>query len=143
MRPGYLRHIVLALLLVILPLAIGQQKPNSGASESNPKYDSATEVKLKVTVEEVNEVPGPKGEVSIRLTAKQAGETLEVRLCPNSFLKEFDVTFAKGDELEITGSKVKVNDKPVILAREIVRGNTTLVLRDKEGTPVWTWLRKG
>jgi hypothetical protein len=24
-----------------------------------------------------------------------------------------------------------------------VRGNTTMVLRDKQGAPVWTWLKHG
>lgn len=143
MRPVQITKLVLALLVLVLPLALAQtHKPSSSTAESTAKYDPATEVKLKVTVEEVSEVPNAKGEISVRLTVKQAAETFEVRLCPHSFLKEFEVTFAKGDQLEITGSKVKANDKTVILAREIVRGNSTLVLRDKEGTPVWTWLRK-
>ncbi len=125
-------------ILMLVPLALAQsQKPATG-SESAPKYDSANEIKVKATIEEVIEAPN----AILRLTVKQGAETLEVRLCPHSFLKDMEVSFAKGDQIEITGSKIKVDGKAVILAREIVSGNSTLVLRDKEGTPVWTWLKK-
>jgi hypothetical protein len=29
-----------------------------------------------------------------------------------------------------------------VLAREVVKGNNTLVLRDKTGAPVWSWMEK-
>ena len=98
MRPGPLWKSVLVLLILALPMALAQtRKPSSNPSEGTLKYDTATEVTLKVTVEEVNEVPNPKGEVATRLVVKNAGETIEIRLCPHSVLKEFDVAFAKGD----------------------------------------------
>jgi len=53
-----------------------------------------------------------------------------------------DFDFAKGDKLEITGSKAKMEGTDVILAREIVKGDNTLVIRDKDGTPAWTWMMK-
>jgi hypothetical protein len=55
-------------------------------------------------------------------------------------LKEFGMEFVKGDEVEITGSKVKLDDKSLVLAREVVKGNNTVVLRDKKGEPVWMWM---
>jgi hypothetical protein len=142
MRPSHVCKLILLLLAVGLPLALAQ-KPSAQAPEATPKYDSASEVKLNVTVEDVTEVPSAKGEPGTRLVVTHEGKSLEIRLCPRSVLQDiFGVTFAKGDVLEVTGSKVKVGDKTLILAREIVKGNTTLVLRDKKGAPVWTWLQK-
>jgi DNA/RNA endonuclease YhcR with UshA esterase domain len=132
----------LALLSVV---ALFLLMPASGAQKNDegPKYDVAKEVTIKGSVEEIKEVPNPKGQIGIYLMVKSGADVVEVRLCPNSFLKEFEVVFKKGDQLTITGSKVKVEDKEVVLAREIENGNNKLVLRDKQGVPVWTWLTKG
>jgi hypothetical protein len=49
------------------------------------------------------------------------------------------MSFVKGDEIAITGSKVKQGETDLILAREIVKGNDTFALRDEKGEPVWSW----
>ncbi len=128
---------LVVLLAMAVPLCTGQ-KANDPA-----KYDPTKETKITGTIDEVKDFTAPKGEVGVALMVKTDTTTVEVRLCPNSFLKEFEVTFNKGDKVEITGAKVRIEEKDVILAREIVRGNNTLVLRDKQGAPVWTWLKHG
>lgn len=130
--------VCLAAMFLLAPLVMAQ-KTAAGA----PKYDVAKEVTIKGTLEEIKEVPNPKGQIGIYLMVKSGGDVLEVRLCPNSFFKEFEVAFNKGDQLTITGSKVRVDEKDVILAREIECGNNKIVLRDKQGVPVWMWLTKG
>jgi hypothetical protein len=47
------------------------------------------------------------------------------------------MAFAKGDEIGITGSKIKLEDANIILAREIVKGTDTLMFRDDKGKPIW------
>ena len=138
LAPKSVALVCLAAMFLLAPLAMAQNTP-----AEVPKYDVAKEVTIKGTVEEIKEVPNPKGQIGIYLMVKSGGEILEVRLCPNSFLKEFEVAFKKGDQLTITGSKVRVDEKDVILAREIEFGNNKIVLRDKQGVPVWTWLTKG
>lgn len=130
--------ITLAMALLV-PLSAFAQQTN-GISPA-PKYNVSSEVTLKGTVDEVKELPVGK-ESHVHLMLKTATETLEVRLCPTVYLKDFDVTFEKGQQIEVTGSRVKVDDKDVILAREVVNGNSTVVLRDKSGAPVWTWMKK-
>jgi DNA/RNA endonuclease YhcR with UshA esterase domain len=138
LAPKPVALVCLAAMFLLAPLVMAQKAGTEG-----PKYDVATEVTVKGTVEEIKEVPNPKGQIGIYLMVKSGADTLEVRLCPNSFLKEFEVAFKKGDQLTITGSKVKVDEKDAILAREIEFGNNKIVLRDKQGVPVWTWLTKG
>jgi hypothetical protein len=48
-----------------------------------------------------------------------------------------DLTFSKGDELEVTGSKVKFEGVDTIFAREVKRDSDTFVFRDKDGNPIW------
>ncbi|HLH05709.1 MAG TPA: hypothetical protein VKW78_00580 [Terriglobales bacterium] len=111
------------------------------AQESYPKYDKATEVKIKGEVQELKVHHTEAGD-NTHLIVKAGDQLYEVCLCPAEFLKSMEVTFAAGDKVEITGSKAKLNGADVILAREIVRGDNTLVIRDKEGAPVWTWMMK-
>ena len=49
------------------------------------------------------------------------------------------ITFAKGDEIAVTGSKVKQETSDVILVRELVKGTDTLMFRDGKGNPIWNW----
>jgi hypothetical protein len=52
------------------------------------------------------------------------------------------VAFSKGDEITVTGSKVKQGEKDTVLAKQAEKGNDTLVLRDDKGNPVWAWSSK-
>ena len=103
---------------------------------SSPKYDAQNETKIKGTVDEVRLPSGAK-EIVYLVMKTGAESTVEVYVCPKSFLDDMGVTFAKGDQITLTGSKVKQGDADLILAREIVKGTDTLVLRDDKGKPVW------
>ena len=130
------------LMMVAVPMAFAQSAGQKAAETSMPKYDVSKEVKIKGIIEDVKEMSMGKGEVGIHLMVKTDKETIEVRLCPSGYLKDFEVAFTKGQQVEVTGSRIKVDDRDVILAREVVQGNNTVTLRDKQGGPVWTWLKK-
>lgn len=128
--------LVLPSFLCVIP-AIAQKSPEP----SPPKYDPHTEMKMKGTVEEVKLPPKGSEKEAVHLLAKNGTETADVYLCPKSFLDDMGVSFKKGDEIALTGSKVKQDAGDLILAREVVKGTDTLVLRDGEGNPVWNWRR--
>lgn len=108
---------------------------------SPPKYDLHTETKMKVTVDEVKLPPkGSEKEVA-HLLVKSGTDSVDVYLCPKSFFDDMGMSFSKGDEVALTGSKVKQGEADLILAREVVKGNDTFVLRDEKGNPVWNWQR--
>ncbi len=134
---GRVRTLFFAWFIAVLSSSpIFAQKPPAKPSAA-PTYDLKTEVKIKGTVDEVK-LAGTDTKTRVtRLVVKNGAESIEVSLCPKSFLDDMGVSFSKGDELEITGSKVKHDDLDEILARAIVRGNDTVVLRDQKGKPVW------
>jgi hypothetical protein len=120
-------------ILCALPL-IAQK-----AHETNrPKYDLTTEAKMKGTVEEVKLPPKGSEKEIAHLLVKIGTETMDVYLCPKSFLDDMGVSFSQGEEIVLTGSRVKQGEADLILAREIVKGTDTLVLRDAKGNPVWS-----
>jgi len=133
-----------AVALLVVGVIVALSTTSFAQKEVLPKYDLKTEVHIaKATVLDTKEVTLANGQQRFRLIVKAGDETIEVCLCPKAFLETMDTAFAKGDEVEITGSKVKESDdKTIILAREIVKGDNTLVLRDKTGAPVWTWMEK-
>lgn len=106
---------------------------------SAPKYDSANEVTIKGVVQEVKDFQCPvSGGMGAHLVVKTDKGTVTVHLALRKFLSEYGLSFAKGDEIEVTGIKAKVgDDENAILARKIERGNQTFTFRDKNGKPLW------
>ena len=95
---------------------------------------------MKATVEEVKLPPKGSEKEIAHLLVKDGTNSIDVYLCPKSFFDDMGMSFAKGDEITITGSKVKQGENDLVLAREIVKGsNDTFVLRDGKGDPVWNW----
>ena len=129
-RRYFLFLAVTFLATVYIPLSSGQK---TGA----PKYDAQTEAKAKATVEEVKLPPKGSEKEIVHLLVNVGSDKQDVYLCPKSFLDDMGVSFAKGDEVVITGSKVKQDDADLLLAREVTKGTDTLVLRDDKGKPVW------
>ena len=127
--------IVLAALTIELPA--GAQKKQSGTA--GPKYDLQTETKIKGTVDEVKLPPKGSEKEIAHLQVKDGANSIDAYLCPKTFLDDMGMSFAKGDEITMTGSKVKQGDADLFLVREIVKGNDSFVLRDAKGEPVWDW----
>jgi hypothetical protein len=121
-------------LTVVLVAPGGAQK---ASKPSGPKYDLQTEAKIKGTIDDVKLPPKGSEKEIVHLLLKSGADTVDVYLCPKSFMDDMGMDFAKGDEISLTGSKVKQADADLILVREIVKGNNTFVMRDAKGAPVW------
>jgi hypothetical protein len=116
----------------VLTLAAFAQTPATA-----PKYDNQTETKTKGVIEEIKTFTLGKRADYTELILKSGDDKLEIYLSPKPYQDEMGMAFAKGDEIGITGSKIKLEDANVILAREVVRGTDTLMFRDGKGKPIW------
>ena len=104
-----------------------------------PKYDQKTETKTKGVVDDIKVLTLGSRKDFIQLVVKNGDDKFPVYVCPKPFEDEMGITFSKGDEVSVTGSKVKQEDSDVILAREVVKGTDTLMFRDGKGNAVWDW----
>jgi hypothetical protein len=120
--------VALSLFLSIAPVLSQTAAPN---------YDSKTETKAKGTIQEIKTFTLGKRTDYTEAIVKSGDDQIEIYLSPKPFQDEMGINFAKGDEISVTGSKVKQEDASVILAREIVKGTDTLMFRDDKGKPVW------
>jgi hypothetical protein len=126
--------VVLSLLL--WPAASFSQKTQA-EENSLPKYDLHAEMKTKGVIDEVNLLPVGTRKDFRELTIKDGEATIQIYMCPKPFEDEMGITFSKGEQIAVTGSKVKYQETDVILARELVKGEDTLLFRDEKGAPVW------
>lgn len=128
--------LAVALVKVVTP-AFTAEKGNPQTAV--PKYNPATEVTLKGTVDDVRDrecaVSGGMGAHVILKTSD--GKTIEVHLATTRFMKNYQLVFNKGDQIEVTGAKVVFEGVETIFAREVTRGNDTFSFRDRDGNPVW------
>lgn len=132
-------EITVLALLVTIP-AFAQRAGRQGRAVH---YNPATEVREKGTVEDVRQAGGYRGWSGMHILLKTDKEDLDVRLGPTAFLAENGFTFAKGDQIEVLGSRVKVGATDALLAREVSKDGKTLVLRDASGIPKWNRARRG
>jgi len=129
-------RIALSVLLWVTPGLSQKTAPDDGGL---PKYDLTTEMKTKGVVEEVNLLAVGTRKDFTELIIKNGDDKLHIYLCPKPFQEEMGISFSKGDQIAVTGSKVKQDTTDVILARELVKGTDTLMFRDAKGAPVWNW----
>jgi hypothetical protein len=102
-----------------------------------PKYELGAEMKTKGVIDEVNLMSVGKRKDFTELIIKNGDDKIHIYVCPKPFEDEMGISFSKGDQITVTGSKVKHEGADVILAREVAKGEDTLLFRDAQGTPVW------
>ena len=105
-----------------------------------PMYDTKAETTLQGTVDEVKAVSGMmdgRGVQGTHLMLNTGTETIEVHLGPSWFLKEMNVEIAKGDSIEVLGSRKKIGKSDALFAREIHKDQAVWTLRDANGRALW------
>lgn len=108
-------------------------------------YSPANEVSIHGTVNEVLTARrGNMAGIHLKVKAQdEAGKerTFDVRLGPAWFIANRNFSFAKGDEIDVTGAGLPDKNGDIILAREVKKGGSTLILRDQQGFPIWSGAR--
>lgn len=130
----------LSVAFISAPLFAGSAQMR-GARTS--MYDPKTETTINGVVQEVKKIPGPGRRTGTHLIVKASDASYEVHVGPTWFLTQEKYTFAKGDHVEVVGSKVKFQGTDAILARQITKNGTTWTLRDAQGVPRWSRQKSG
>ena len=110
--------------------------PVNAPAAKAPEYDPKAEVTIKGVVDDIHEAKVRTDHPGLHLILKTETETVEVHACPVQFMSELEFTIEKGDTLTVVGSRPEAGG--IVVAREITKGQTSLILRDKTGAPVWT-----
>lgn len=84
------------------------------------------------------EVTGRQGWNGIHLTLRADNQTYDVHVGPFDYVSKNGFTFSGGDQIEVTGSRIKVGGTDTMIAREIKKGDKVLTLRNSQGIPMWS-----
>jgi len=131
-----LSSVALLFLIQAVPLLRAQYRSNSG--RTSLMYDPTTETTVSGIVEEVQNVSGTRGWHGIHLQLKTADEVLDAHIGPSWFLAQKKFEISKGDQVEVTGSKLRLDNVDTLIARTIKKGDSQLTLRNEQGIPAWS-----
>ena len=130
-----LTQLISTLLVLCVPIVFAQR--GGGHQKHTRIYDPKTEVTVKGSVEEVLQYSGKGSSTGTHLMLNSSEGSLDVHLGPSWFLSQQKIEFTKGNEIEVTGAKVKVNGKVTVIAREIKKDEKVITLRNAQGVPEW------
>lgn len=99
---------------------------------------------LEGTISKVEHFTPARGlSQGVRLILKLADkEEVTVHLGPEWYLEENRIKLEKNDSLVVTGSRVMIDGKPVMIATKLVQRGITHNLRTETGQPLWHMLRR-
>jgi hypothetical protein len=94
-----------------------------------------------VSVEKIT--PGKGMFYGIHIKVKTDKETIPIHLGPGWYIENQDITIEPEDKVEVKGSRISFEGKPVIIAAEVKLDDEILRLRDENGFPAWSgWRRR-
>lgn len=122
---------VIAGLLLILGVRFQSPPAGQGAA----LYNAGSEVTVRGTVREVREFTCPvsENEIGRHLMLDTPDGIVLVHLAPARIMRSHNLAFSAGEQLQVTGSRVRISGSQGLIAREITKGNEVYVLRDPEG----------
>lgn len=146
--------ILLAIAVLVAAASIGIAAPrgfgwrgSGGWAADGPygrMFDPKTVVTVSGAISSVATITPLRGMgAGVHLMLKSKGETVDVHLGPSWYLESQDADLKVGDAIEVRGSRIEIDHKPVLIAIELKRGDDVLVLRDADGFPRWACWRRG
>lgn len=137
--------ILLGVLLLVGFFAAGvlaqpQEKcPAPQAWPMGQMYNPKTVETLDGKIESIEKVTAGRMDVPARvlLKLKTDKETVTVYLGPDWYLEKQNAKLAPGDYIQVRGSRVTLENAPVILPNKITKGKEVLEFWDEQGMPRW------
>jgi hypothetical protein len=145
-----LRTIIALFTLLLGPLALGAphgpawRNCDGWAQDSTygRLFNPRTMTSISGEITEIERFAPMRGMgAGIHITVKTTAESFDVHLGPAWYLESQDVHLKRGDKVELSGSRVLVDNKPAIIAVDLKRDGDVLVLRDSSGLPRWAGWR--
>ena len=130
-----------AVILAALATAVLAQG-GPAAGRGTRMYDPKTEITLTGSIENVQQQSCMGGRTGTHLMLKTQSETDDVCVGPPGYVQQKGFSFAKGDQVEVIGSRVKFDGKDVVVARQITKEKQVLTLRNAQGIPAWSGGRR-
>ncbi len=140
--------LVLCLFFAIDSFAQSNIKLKGGGGWNNTTdgrlYDVGQVKKIKGSVLKIEKQMLAKGgSQSVSLLLKVKNEEILVQIAPDWFFEKHSIQIQIQGQIEVLGSKIIYENKPIIIAAEISNGDQIIKVRDlKTGLPFWSGWRR-
>ena len=121
-------------------VVIERHDPFATGTQYDNLYDMDTQLTFKGVVTGIQRIkPTSKGELEVSLLVKnsEGGGTAVVELGPSWYVDRQAVSIDIKDEVQVTGSKIILNGRGIVLAKLVQVGTDVLALRRPSGVPYW------
>ena len=101
-------------------------------------YDAKRVETLNGTITRVEKAAPLKGMgEGVYFMLKTSKESIPVHLGPTEFVEKQKLQFFANDVVEVKGSRVTCDGKPVILAANVTKDSHIVLFRELKGRPLW------
>jgi sporulation protein YlmC with PRC-barrel domain len=107
-------------------------------------YDPAREQTISgqvVSIETSTPMPGMAPGMQM-LVQTDDGKNTRVQVGPVWYLERQDLDLKENTHVQVTGAQAEIDGQPVLMAREVQFDGQVLTLRDAQGMPMWSSLRR-
>jgi sporulation protein YlmC with PRC-barrel domain len=108
-------------------------------------YDPAKEETISgyvVSIDTSTPLPGMALGIQM-LVQTDDGKNMRVQIGPAWYLDRQNLNMQGNTRVQVTGARVEIEGQPVLMAREIQCEGQLITLRDAQGMPMWSSLRRG
>lgn len=129
-------------LIIVVAATAAAFGASSAVAQRN--YDSKTVETIEGKVLSIEKTTPAKNQgYGVHLTLQTDKETIAVHLGPAWYIDKQTPKIEANDTITVTGSRVTIKGKPVIIAGQVKKGTDILKLRDENGVPVWRRAGRG
>lgn len=125
-------------LVVIFTASIVAQSSFDLSAPVELRYKPNTEQTVDGTIKSIHqELPRGGGEMQVFFILSTSNRDLRIEFGPLWFYGHQAVSLKAGDQLTVTGSRLMVAGRSLMLARTLEAGGVKCHLREESGWPVW------
>ena len=107
-------------------------------------YDPAKEQIISgqvVSIETSAPIPGMAPGMQL-LVQTDDGKSTRVQVGPAWYMERQDLNVKENTHVQVTGARAEIEGQPVLMAREVQFDGQVIMLRDAQGMPMWSSLRR-
>lgn len=122
-----------AIVLFVLALMMGVD-----FRRTQMTYDPAREISAKGVIQGFDEFacPASGGELGTHFNLNTGTNVYQIHVAASRLMHKHDIHFTNGQQVEVTGARVRFRGKQGILAKTITAGEQTFYFRHSDGTPL-------
>jgi hypothetical protein len=113
--------------------------PTSQGWPMGRMYNPKTVETLDGKIESLETVTASRMDIPARvlLKLKTSKETVTVYLGPKWYLEKQQEKLSPGDYIQVKGSRITMDNQPVILPNTVTKGSVVMQFWDEQGSPMW------